>query len=154
MKDYLTFFRESYVRVLAGESQQDEFLEAFYEAFVAKSDEIAAKFAHTDMRRQREMLLRSLQHMVDFSVQRQASEALRRTAERHSASQIDIHPGLYDTWLDSLVETVQLFDPRFSDEIELAWRVVLAPGIVYMKFRYDKPAATGEFPFPGRWGRS
>jgi len=149
MKDYLTFFRESYHRALESESQQDEFLDAFYEAFMSKSDEIAAKFAKTDMRRQREMLYRSLRHMVDFSVQRRASEDLRKIAERHSASQIDIDPGLYDTWMDSLIETVQLFDSRFTDEIELAWRVVLAPGIAYMKFRYDKPAAAGEFPFIG-----
>ncbi len=153
MKDYLTFFRESYDRIFANEALRDEFFEAFYEAFALRSDEIAAKFAHTDMQRQKEMLFRSLQHMVDFSVQRQASESLRRTAERHSAAQIDIEPGLYDIWLDCLIESVQLFDPRFSDEIELAWRVVLAPGIVYMKFRYDKPAATGEFSIAD-WGHS
>ena len=46
------------------------------------------------------------------------------------------------TWLESLIETVQLFDSRFTEEIELAWRVVLAPGIAYMKFKYDKPATT------------
>ena len=28
------------------------------------------------------------------------------------------------------------------EQIELAWRVVLAPGVASMKFRYDKPAAT------------
>ncbi len=140
MKDYLTFFRESYGRDVESESQRDEFLEAFYETFMSKSDEIAVKFAHTDMQRQKEMLYRSLRHMVDFSVQRQASEELRKIAERHSVWQANIDPGLYDIWLDSLIETVQLFDTHFTEEIELAWRVVLAPGIVYMKFKYDKPA--------------
>ncbi len=130
MKDYLTFFRESYGRAVESESQRDEFLEAFYEVFMSKSDEIAAKFAHTDMQRQKEMLYRSLRQMVDFSVQRQASEDLRKIAERHSISQIDIDPSLYDIWLDSLIETAQLFDALFTEEIELAWRVVLAPGIV------------------------
>lgn len=147
MKDYLTFFRESHHRAMESETDRDEFLDAFYEAFISKSDEIAAKFAKTDMQRQKEMLYRSLHHMVDFSVQRQASEDLRKIAERHSVSQIDIEPGLYDIWLASLIETVQLFDPLFTEEIELAWRVVLAPGIVYMKFKYDKPAVEGEFPF-------
>lgn len=150
MKDYLTFFNESYQRTMGGESDRDEFLDAFYDAFMSKSIEIAAKFAHTDMRRQRQMLYRSLHHMVDFSVECQASEDLRKTAERHSASQLDVSPGLYDIWLDSLIETVQLFDPEFTDEIELAWRVVLAPGIVYMKFKYDKPAGEDNFPFDGR----
>jgi hemoglobin-like flavoprotein len=147
MKDYLTFFRESYDRAMKGETQRDEFLDAFYETFISRSDEIAAKFARTDMRRQKEMLYRSLQHMVDFSVQRRASENLRKMAERHSKSQLDISPALYDAWLDSLIETAHVFDPLFTEEIELAWRVTLAPGIVYMKFRYDKPAIDGEFPF-------
>ena len=30
-----------------------------------------------------------------------------------------------------------MFDPKFNEEIELAWRVVLAPGIEYMKYKYD-----------------
>ena len=147
MKDYLTFFRASYDRVLASDSQRDEFFKAFYECFMSRSDEIAAKFAHTDMRRQKEMLHQSLRHMVDFSVQRQASEELRKISGRHSQSQIDVNPALYDLWLDCLIETVQLFDLHFTEEIELAWRVVLAPGIAYMKFKYDKPAAMSEFPF-------
>ena len=149
MKDYLTFFRESYHRALESEPDRDEFLEAFYDNFTSKADEIAFKFAQTDMQRQKEMLYQSLHHMVDFSVRRQASEDLRRIAERHSASQIDVEPRLYDVWLDSLIETVQLFDPQFTEEIELAWRVVLAPGIVYMKFKYDKPSAQGGVPLFG-----
>lgn len=147
MKDYLTFFLESYRRTMDDEADRDEFLDTFYESFISRSDEIAVKFAGTDMHRQKQMLYKSLQHMVDFSIQRQASEDLRRIAERHSASRIDINPRLYDDWLDSLIETAQLFDPRFTEEIELAWRVVLAPGIVYMKFKYDKPAVGRDFSF-------
>lgn len=149
MKDYLTFFLESYHRTMDNDADRDEFLDTFYEIFVSRSDAIAAKFAQTDMQRQKNMLYLSLQHMVDFSVQRKASEDLRRIAERHSASRIDINPGLYDDWLDSLIQTAQLLDPGFTEEVELAWRVVLAPGIVYMKFKYDKPAAEGDFSFTG-----
>ncbi len=149
MKDYLTFFRESCHRIMESETQRDEFLEAFYEAFMSKSDEIAAKFAHTDMQRQKEMLYQSLHHMLDFSVQRKASEELRRIAERHSVSQINVEPRLYDIWLDSLIDTAQLFDSLFTEEVELAWRVILAPGIAYMKFKYDKSAGECEFPVVG-----
>lgn len=141
MKDYLTFFRESCHRVMDSELQRDEFLDAFYETFMSKSDEIATKFAHTDMQRQKEMLYQSLHHMLDFSVERKASEELRRIAERHSMSQINVEPRMYDIWLDSLIDAARSFDPRFTEEVELAWRVILAPGIAYMKFKYDKPAA-------------
>lgn len=144
MKDYLSFFHESCARIMESESRRAEFLEAFYEGFISKSDEIAARFVHTDMERQKEMLHQSIRHMVDFSVKRQANEELRRIAERHSASQVDIAPHLYDVWLDSLVETAHVFDPGFTEEVELAWRIVLAPGIAYMKFKYDKPATTAQ----------
>ena len=141
MKDYLTFFRESCHRVMDSEIQRDEFLDTFYETFISRSDEIAVKFARTNMQRQKEMLYQSLHHMLDFSVQRKASEELRRIAERHSVSQINVEPRMYDIWLDSLIDTAQSFDPRFTEEVELAWRVILAPGIAYMKFKYDKLAA-------------
>lgn len=52
------------------------------------------------------------------------------------ARKLDIHPELYDLWLECLIETVAEFDDGFRDEVELAWRLVLSPGIVYMKFKY------------------
>ena len=149
MKDYMIFLRESYHRIMESETQRDEFFEAFYEAFMSRSDEIAAKFAHTDMQRQKEILYQSLHHMLDFSVRRKASVELRRIAERHSVSQINIEPRLYDIWLDSLIDTAQSFDSLFTEEVELAWRVILAPGIAYMKFKYDKPTGGSELPFVG-----
>jgi len=149
MKDYLTIFHESCHRILESETQRDEFFEAFYEAFMSKSDEIAAKFEHTDMQRQKEMLHQSLHHMFDFSMRRKVSEELRRIAERHSASQINIEPRLYDIWLDSLIDTVRMFDSLFAEEVEFAWRVTLAPGIAYMRFKYDKPAGGIEVPIVG-----
>ena len=149
MKDYVTIFRESCHRILESETQRDEFFDAFYEAFMSKSDEIAAKFAHTDMQRQKEMLHQSLHHMFEFSIQRRVSDELRRIAERHSMSQVNVEPRLYDIWLDSLVDTVRSFDSLFAEEVEFAWRVTLAPGIAYMKFKYDKPASEPEAPNAG-----
>lgn len=138
MKDYLTFFKESHARAIDAPGQREDFFDAFYDAFMSKSDEIARSFARTDMAKQKVMLHRSLSHMLQFSVERQATEELRRIARIHSKAGADLRPELYDVWLDSLLETVALFDPQFNEEIELAWRVVLAPGIAYMKFKYDK----------------
>ncbi len=83
------------------------------------------------------MLRQSCWHMVTFSEKRQASEELRDVAVIQSRRDLNIAAPLYDIWLDSLIEAVRLFDTQFSDEVELAWRVVLAPGIAYMRFRYD-----------------
>lgn len=138
MKDYLEFFATSLERVAGTRRDERAFLGRFYEIFMATSPEVAARFADTDMARQRRMLGRSLEEMMNFSSERAATERLRRIAVRHSRRERDIPPALYDLWLDSLVATVREFDPRFNDEIELAWRVVLAPGIAYMKFQYDR----------------
>ena len=54
-----------------------------------------------------------------------------------SALERGIAPELYEEWLESLIQTVREFDLEFTDEVELSWRVVLSPGITYMKFRYD-----------------
>lgn len=51
---------------------------------------------------------------------------------------LDIAPRLYDLWLETLIDTARDFDEQFDEEVELAWRLVLTPGIVYMKFYYDR----------------
>ena len=137
MKNYLGFFLDSLYRATGGETQQHDFLTRFYELFTESSTDVAARFHDVDMERQKRMLGRSLQEMTDFSTSRAASEHLRRTAMRHSRWDRDISPDLYDLWLESLIATAREFDLEFTEEIELAWRVVLAPGIAYMKFRYD-----------------
>lgn len=138
MKNYLQFFLDSLYRVSGDAAQMDEFLTRFYEIFFDQSPEIAEYFTGNDMSRQREMLAQSLHEMVEFSTTRVASERLRRVAMRHSELDRDVAPRHYDTWLDSLVSTVREFDPEFTSEVELSWRVVLAPGIAYMKYRYDR----------------
>jgi hemoglobin-like flavoprotein len=135
MKDYLQFFKDSYERAVHG--QDDDFFDAFYDCFLNSSPVAREIFANTDMSRQRDMLRQSFWHMVTFSEKRQASEELRDVAAIHSRRDLNIAAPLYDIWLDSLIEAVRLFDTQFSDEVELAWRVVLAPGIAYMRFRYD-----------------
>ncbi len=51
--------------------------------------------------------------------------------------QLDIRPGLYDLWTECLIETARQHDPAFSDELERAWREVLAFGVRYMLDHYD-----------------
>jgi len=138
LKNYLEFFLDSLFRVSGEPEQMTEFVARFYELFIGKSPRIARHFAGTDMSGQIEMLARSLHEMVEFSTTRVASERLRQVALRHSRRDRDISPDLYEEWLDSLLVAVREFDDRFNDEVELAWRVVLTPGIAYMKFRYDR----------------
>ena len=133
MKNYVTFFEGSYRRLTTDPGVLGDFIERFYERFVEASPEVAKQFELTDMRRQQLMLARSLDELVRFSGERRAPETLRSTALRHGRGDLDIAPELYDQWLSALLATVEEFDLECTDEILLAWRVVLAPGIEYMK---------------------
>jgi len=53
---------------------------------------------------------------------------LPRIAARHGRKDLDIRAGLYDLWLDCLIETVRAHDPQISGEVEAAWREVMAFG--------------------------
>ena len=91
------------------------------------------------MQMQKDILRMSLVYVVNFFVNHRAGERLEEMAFSHSAGQKDIHPRFYQLWIDALVETVKACDPKFDSSVELAWRVVLAPGIEFMKFHYDHP---------------
>jgi len=115
------------------------FLDAFYQRFVASSDEVRAKFAKTDMMRQVQMLEDTL-FVVANAVQGEegspARSDLPRIAERHSRRDLDIGPELYDLFLECLVVTVRTHDPKFTPEVEAAWREVMGFSIDYMRKRY------------------
>ena len=112
------------------------FLESFYERFVGSSEEVREKFRGTDMKRQVRVLEDSL-YVVANAVQGEenslARGALPALAARHGRQGLDIHPGLYDLWIECLVETARAYDPQFPPDVEAAWRETLAFGADYMR---------------------
>ncbi|TQV86302.1 globin [Exilibacterium tricleocarpae] len=130
-------FDASYERVLRVELEGRFFFDAFYENFIDSSPEVRDKFKNTDMDRQRKMLKKSFYSLVVFYATNSVDDYLVKVAERHNRENIDIRPGLYDLWIESLIFTVAQYDPDFDETVELAWRLVLATGITYMKFKYN-----------------
>ena len=128
----IELFNDSFERC----SCSPEFLRRFYTLFLASSDTVARKFEHTDLRAQARMLKTSLYMMMSATYESERIVHLERLARRHSRADLDIEPGLYDLWLDRLVQAVTEFDPMFDDEIGTAWRRVLQPGIEFMKSGY------------------
>ena len=118
------------------------FFDDFYQAFLASSPQVAWKFRHTDMVHQREMLKKSFYHLLSFYGSNNADYYLEQVAISHNREHYNIPPALYDLWLEVLIQTVKKFDRQFSAEIELGWRLVMTPGIVYMKFHYLREPAT------------
>lgn len=115
------------------------FMDAFYERFMGSSEEIREKFRGTDMKRQAAVLADTL-YVVANAVQGEedsiARGSLPALAVKHSRHGIDIRPGLYDLWIECLVETARAHDPQFGPEVERAWRETLAFGADYLRQRY------------------
>lgn len=130
-------YDDSYERVLKQRINGKDFFEAFYDKFLAYSEEIREKFAHTDMVVQRGMLKKSFYSLLVFYGSNQADDYIERIARDHDKHHLDIRPGLYDVWLDCLTATLAEYDPLFNHDVELAWRLILAPGITYMKFKHS-----------------
>lgn len=132
-------FEASFERVTPRGAYNPDFIEGFYRRFLGSSDDVARRFARTDIARQKTMLHDSLETLVEFSRNHRLTAQLTRLARVHSRGEHDIPPALYDSWLDALMATVADFDPQFSQDVEIAWRLTLAPGIAYLKFGYAYP---------------
>jgi hemoglobin-like flavoprotein len=130
-------FNDSYERVLKEFRQGGEFFSAFYDLLIATSPEAANKFRDTDMAKQVQMLHASVSILVAFYGTGLQEDYLRKLAERHSKRGTDIPPRLYTVWLDCLIKTVRRFDPKFNEEVAVAWISVLSKGIEFMTARYE-----------------
>ncbi len=139
MQNVEELFNDSYARIMGRESEGRDFFDAFFEDFFTRSPMIREKFKETDLDDQKVNLRQSLLHLMAFFSTKSIDSELERIARIHSKSEHDITPDLYEVFTDSLISTLRTFDPLFDDNIELAWRVVLAPGIEFMKFRYGNP---------------
>lgn len=137
-------FYDSYDRIFGRQAcitvAGNHFYDRFYERFVNASPEVAEAFQHTDMAHQKGMLKRSLLYSVGFIVNPDERAFIERIARSHDRYHHNIAPHLYDLWLECMIANVREFDPGFSDDVDLSWRLAMAPCISLMKFRYDHSA--------------
>ena len=140
MKKYDKIVKESLNRAVVPVPlvENKDFFERFYEVFVNCSEEIAGYFVETDLHKQKKLLSESFMFMLAFASHKESNLYLENLARRHSEDELDVRPELYDLWLESLIKVVSEFDPEFDEDVELAWRILMAPGITYMRFFYDK----------------
>jgi len=138
MIDYEDVFNMSYWRATHAVKEGIGFFDSFYDRFLNSSHDVEEKFKSTNMKTQKQMLKESLLNMSSFFVTKVADDYLQKISRIHSKSDRGIEPYLYDLWLECLIKTVRDYDPEFQRDVELAWRLVMTPGIVYMKFQYDR----------------
>jgi hemoglobin-like flavoprotein len=117
---------QSYYRV----EDAGGFFDTFYAIFFAKSPEIPRKFAHTDMEKQKQVVMASLLSVLRLRTgDPQARRAVCEIGRTHSRQGHDIRPELYELWLDSLCEALRRHDPLYTPELEAAWRAAMRDGI-------------------------
>lgn len=129
--------RTHFVASLERCTRDESFIPAFYQRFLATSEEIREKFRDTDFEHQNQMLLQSLRLAAGATVGDSASlRELRNRAETHDRHHLNIAPRLYDDWLNAVIETARKFDVEWSDAVEESWRAILGHVIDYMRRRY------------------
>ena len=131
-------FEDSYARLFGsgvGISEEgSEFFDSFYQKFL-QNPNIADLFTGVDMAGQIQMLRRSLFQLVTFYVTGEPTAELERIAGVHS--KLKIQPGMFDDWLQALVDTVIEIDTEANETTQLAWAWALSPGITYMRLAID-----------------
>ena len=117
--------------------QAPDFLQAFYQNFLAACPEAVSRFAGTDFKQQTNLLRHAIGMLLIFPNQpNKEPNLLTRIAERHSPKDLDVDPSLYKPFIDALIDTVKQFDDNYSPTVEAAWRETVAPGVAYMKSKY------------------
>ena len=114
------------------------FFDAFYKQFMSMSPAIANRFAHTDMEKQRQVVMASLLMCLRLrSGDPEARRAVEQIGESHSRRGKDIPPHLYGLWLDALCEAVRLHDPLYSPLLKMKWRNAMQDAIALITSKYD-----------------
>jgi hemoglobin-like flavoprotein len=117
--------------------ESDAFFRSFYENFFATCPPAEPMFAKTDFDRQIRLLRHAIGLLLIFPIQsREEPTILTRVAERHSRTDLDVAPELYDDFVDALVDTVTEYDPAFTSDVGGAWRRAIAQGVAYMQSKY------------------
>jgi hemoglobin-like flavoprotein len=123
--------QESYSRCL----RSPRFFADLYERLLASDPAIPPMFAKTEFPKQYKLLQHGLGLLLSYA-NRTDDSLLERIAARHSSQGIDVAPGMYPLFTESLLATVRELDPSCTPEVEAAWREALEPGLAYMQSRY------------------
>lgn len=124
--------QQSYSRCL----RSPDFLPRFYELLLKSDPAVPPLFADTEFPRQYRLLQHALGLLLSYG-NKPDDMLLERLAAKHSKKSIGVAPGMYALFVDSLLATIREFDDRCDDEVEVAWRDALEPGVEFMKSRYD-----------------
>lgn len=112
--------QQSYGRCL----RQPNFIEGFYERFLASDPRIPALFARTDFGKQRLALRRGISMAILFAGDNHiVDRPMGQMADVHArGGRAPVLPELYPFWVDCLLQTIQAADPHADAGLIARWR--------------------------------
>lgn len=132
MTDYIDIFSKSFERAVGNNQNAPKFFERFYAVFTSKSIAIKKRFDAIPPERRNPMVRESLLELMNFYASGRASGEMERLGRLHNQEHANIPPKMYAWWLESLMQTVEEFDPAYTPDVDAAWRIVVTPGIAFM----------------------
>lgn len=120
MTDTYDDLQQSYGRCL----REKNFIERFYEIFLASHPDIPPMFAVTDFQKQRMALRRGISAAISHAAGSALSDrTIQQMSEIHSRrGHAPVPPELYRYWLESLLQAVKETDPEVTPQLLARWR--------------------------------
>lgn len=107
------------------------FLDRFYERFLENEDDIQPFFEGVDFHQLKRMVYQSMLLVVlAAGGSPHTHEKLRALGVKHT--ELGVRREHYSLWLATLLSVVEEVDPRYSTEVDDAWRAVMSVGIRFM----------------------
>lgn len=118
-------------------SARPEFYATFYANFFKVCPDARPRFAKTNFERQHKLLHHAIGMLLIYPKhQTDEPNLLSRLARRHGRKDLDIPVSMYPPFVDALIATLRQCDAAFTDQLEKAWRDILAVGVRYMQSKY------------------
>ena len=120
-------------------SVNPQFLDRFYEIFLASNSSIAPMFKTTNMAQQKALLRQGITMVLMHNKGNSfGTRALDRIGESHNKKKLNINPSMYPFWINSLVSALKECDPEMTPALESEWRKILEAGTAYIAGKWDK----------------
>jgi hemoglobin-like flavoprotein len=142
---------QSYGRCL----RDKDFIGRFYEVFLASSPEVPPMFAHTDFSKQRMALRRGITmaifHAGGSAVVARGIDEMGAVHASHGRCPVPV--GMYQGWIDSLLQVVADTDPEADEALMARWRQAMGVVIETFRSRDGTAAASATEPATGLFSR-
>ncbi|MBB1472520.1 MULTISPECIES: globin [unclassified Luteimonas] len=135
---------QSYGRCL----RDKDFIGRFYDVFLASNPDVPPMFAHTDFSKQRMALRRGITmaifHAGGSAVVERGINEMGAVHASHGRCPVPV--GMYEGWIDSLLQVVADTDPEADAALMARWRQAM--GVVIATFRARDTAGAAPVPAP------